>query len=65
MEEPRLFEDWGAVEALSLNLTRRENGWELYLASRRESDPLRWSSETYEGLTWAEALDVLTAVAFS
>lgn len=65
MEERRLFEDFGAIEALSLNLTRRPDGWELYLASRRESDPLRWTSETYTGLTWAEALDVLTAVAFS
>lgn len=62
VEESRLFEVRGAVVAMTLTLHRYDDGIDLTLNAKRESDPLHWEREDYRSLSWSEVLDVLTAV---
>lgn len=65
MEEPRLFETHGAVEAMTLSIFRAHDGWMVVINSRREGDARTWDREAYQSLSWGELVDVLTATALS
>lgn len=63
MNEPRLFENYGPVERITCTLYRDHGAWSLIVNSRREGHAQTWDREVYLGLSWGEALDVLTATA--
>lgn len=65
MDEPRLFETHGVVDRMAVTFNRRPDGWHVLVQSRREGDAMAWDRELYDGLSWGEVIDVLTATSLS